>query len=119
MLNPLYVNLLPALCFKDCRAQLLQSGVLIHSVVTLIIQKETCFSFYRKMNENEVSDLINQIFPENYEYKILNYEKFEMGTDDVKFCFAPTAWLLALSSLSSAIFLKCRFSLETSIMYKI
>ena len=38
------------------------------------------------MNENEVSDLINQIFPENYEYKILNYEKFEIGTDDVKFC---------------------------------
>ena len=37
------------------------------------------------MNENEVSDLINQIFPENYEYKILNYEKFEMGTDDVRF----------------------------------
>ena len=38
------------------------------------------------MNENEVSDLINQIFPENYDYKILNYEKFEIGTDDVKFC---------------------------------
>ena len=94
---------------------MLQSGVLIHSVVTLILQKETCFSFYKKMNENEVSDLINQIFPENYEYKILNYEKFEMGTGDVKFCIAPTAWLLALSSLSSAIFMKCRFSLETSI----
>ena len=56
------------------------------------------FLFLQKMNENEneVSDLINQIFPENYEYKILNYEKFEMGTDDVKFCIEMRVnWLIS------------------------
>ena len=44
------------------------------------------FFFLQKMNENEVSDLVNEMFPANYEYKVLSCEKFEMGTDSVKFC---------------------------------
>ena len=38
------------------------------------------------MNENEVSDLINEMFPESYEFKVLSCENFEFGTDCVKFC---------------------------------
>ena len=38
------------------------------------------------MNENEVSDLINEMFPESYLFKVLSCENTELGTDCVKFC---------------------------------
>ena len=46
------------------------------------------------MNKNEVSDLINEMFPESYEFKGLSCENFELGTDCVKLiglALGPTA----------------------------
>ena len=55
-------------------------------IYNIILHKNMYIFLFTKMNENDVSDLINEMFPESYEFKVLSCENFEFGTDCVKFC---------------------------------